>query len=505
MGGKVAETKVRFKIFLQNWLGLDIRALAVLRMGLGTILIVDLINRLRGFEFFYTDGGAFTIADAIYSRGTYPTISLHLLSGDTYVQLGFFLLAGFFALLLIIGYKTNLVTLASWLLLISLHNRNFLVLQGGDVFLRVILFWSIFLPLGQVWSVDAALKRIQGDTRMKLFNVFTVAFVFQLFVLYVATGLFKNGAEWTQDYTATEYALLLDQFTNWFGDILLGFPTVMKATTIFALLLELFGVLLFFIPFKNHLFRVLMIVLFVSLHIGLSASMHLGLFPWIMVVAWLALLPTELFDWIGDRKVWESTRYAQLRKKISSILNRYESKSSRQGLGARSWQILLPVVEMFKVTFVSFLLLCTLIWNLNTLQYTSLSFPKPILDLYVLLRLDQSWDMFAPYPLKNDGWYVVLATKENNSQDELFSGSTPPDYEKPADVSETYTSQRWRKFFMNLNSDSNSKYRQGVAEYYCRQDDTYTKIELLFIEEYSVLGERHSETDVNELLAYYCY
>jgi len=45
----------------------------------------------------------------------------------------------------------------SWFLLISLQNRNPIVLQGGDILLRMLAFWAMFVPLNAYFSLDRAL------------------------------------------------------------------------------------------------------------------------------------------------------------------------------------------------------------------------------------------------------------------------------------------------------------------------------------------------------------
>ena len=60
-----------------------------------------------------------------------------------------FLVAGLFAGLLLVGYRTGLATCVSWFMLLSVQARNPIILQGGDVLLRLLLFWGIFLPLGE--------------------------------------------------------------------------------------------------------------------------------------------------------------------------------------------------------------------------------------------------------------------------------------------------------------------------------------------------------------------
>ena len=86
-------------------------------------------------------------------------ISIHLANGTPQFQAVLFFLQALFAIGLLIGYRTRLITLLSWLLLTSLHARFRAILGGGDEYLRILLFWSLFLPLGARYSVDDALLK----------------------------------------------------------------------------------------------------------------------------------------------------------------------------------------------------------------------------------------------------------------------------------------------------------------------------------------------------------
>ena len=55
---------------------------------------------------------------------------------------------GLAALALVLGYRTRWAVVISLVMLISLHNRAPLVLQGGDNLLLLVLFWMCFLPIG---------------------------------------------------------------------------------------------------------------------------------------------------------------------------------------------------------------------------------------------------------------------------------------------------------------------------------------------------------------------
>ena len=150
-----APTSTKVRGWLRRWperFGLDLRALALFRILLGVILLVDLAARAGDIGVFYADSGVLPrvdLLDRVDTGATPWSVSLHMISGLPGVQVALFAVAAFCAFCLLIGHRTRLFTVLSWLLLLSLHNRNPAVLNAGDVLFRMLLFWSMFLPSGR--------------------------------------------------------------------------------------------------------------------------------------------------------------------------------------------------------------------------------------------------------------------------------------------------------------------------------------------------------------------
>src|SRR3546814_10558349 len=45
------------------------------------------------------------------------------------------------------------------------------------------------------------------------------------------------------------------------------------------------------------------------------------------------------------------------------------------------------------------------VWNLHTIRVLPASSYHAMTPVFRVLRIDQLWNMFAPYPLKEDGWW----------------------------------------------------------------------------------------------------
>ena len=143
--------------------GIDLRTLALFRVLLGFYLSLATLNRMGDLSAHYSDEGVMP-RDAQMELLADGSWSLHLLNGTSTAQLVLFLIAAFAALGLMVGWRTRLMTMISWVLLASVQNRNTFILSGEDNLALLLTFWAMFLPLGARYSVDLSLSRPQSDT-----------------------------------------------------------------------------------------------------------------------------------------------------------------------------------------------------------------------------------------------------------------------------------------------------------------------------------------------------
>ncbi|MEK6249999.1 MAG: HTTM domain-containing protein, partial [Planctomycetales bacterium] len=235
-----------FSRWARQYFGIDPRSLAVIRIGLGAIVILDLWMRARDLTAHYTNEGILPLG-LVNSKSI---LSLHVLSGEAWVQMMLFVTTALFAFLMLIGYRTRLMTVICWFLMMSLQCRNPQIASGGDTFLRVMLFWSMFLPLGARYSVDSALNLSFSKRRRRIADAATLALLIQLACVYGFSGALKTHPNWTTNGTAAYYALSLDMLTTPLAGYLLEFPKLLKASTFGVLYLERFAPLLIFFPWR---------------------------------------------------------------------------------------------------------------------------------------------------------------------------------------------------------------------------------------------------------------
>jgi len=272
----------------------DIRSLALFRVCVGLLVIVDISSRMYDLEAFYSDIGVLprTLYLSFYQNWHF---SLCLLHGSLLWQCVLAVLTLIFAVLLIVGYKTRFVSFSTWILMLSFNARNPLILNGGDVLFLILLFWGMFLPLNACYSVDSALNT--GDKPpKKIISGATCGILLQGFFLYFFTGLFKISPEWTQEGSAIYYALSMDQYVQPIGKLLLNFPFLLKYLTFGILYFEIVGVLLLFSPIFTAFFRVIIIFCILCMHIGFGLLLDVGYFPFAGVFAVIPFLPSVFWD-----------------------------------------------------------------------------------------------------------------------------------------------------------------------------------------------------------------
>lgn len=141
--------------FLRPCITLDLRGLALLRVGLALSLLLDASLRLCDAGLLYADSGLYPRALAV-TLGDPARWSLHLLNGTAAYALLLTVLQQLAALALLLGWHTRTATVIAWALAVSASARNPLVAVQSDLLLQALLLWGAFLPWQARWSIDRA-------------------------------------------------------------------------------------------------------------------------------------------------------------------------------------------------------------------------------------------------------------------------------------------------------------------------------------------------------------
>lgn len=97
-------------------------------------------------------------------------------------------------------------------------------------------------------------------------------------------------------------------------------------------------------------------------------------------------------------------------------------------------------------------------------------------------NIDQTWKMFAPYPTKSDGWFVLRGTHFDGHVTDLLTGMAPTE-ERPASMADLYPSKQWQTYMMQIWEDEDEILIEPFANYLCRSHPSLKEIEINFFEE----------------------
>lgn len=435
----------RLKTYILRTFSLDSRALGIFRICLGLLVLADIFMNLSTLSGLF--GGDSILPPAIALRDFFEQNywSLHVLDDWMRLQYLLFSLHIGFAVCLLLWRKTKIATIGTWILLCSLQGANPLIINSGDVLLRLLLLRGIFLPLGDTYSIDTnslSSKKISFSYHSIVWFA-SVGLIFQVFFVYFFSYLMKTDPIRTHDFTATYYALSIDMFATPLGERLYHHPNLMKFITAYTLYLEGFGMLLYFVPRKQDFFKTIACFLFMTFHLWLLLTMHIGLFPIIGITAWIALLPS----WFRNMISWK-----EMTSKIKPIIIKTGTRLS--------------------IWLISILLYITA-WNVRALDFDTYHkyFPYELNKFGFLLRIDQYRAMFAPYPMRDDGRYVIAGKRADWSQVNMLIPDIPVSYtQKPSqhDIVTMFTHEKRRKLLNNLRFKKNAPYRDYYLQYLCK-------------------------------------
>ena len=273
---------------------IDVRSLALLRIALGLLILGDLANRYQNLEFFYTDNGIVTRAMSQEYLGD-GFWSLYWIDGSVEVTQILFALTASVAIGLVFGFNTRLMTILCLVLVASIQIRNPLVLTGGHILLRMMLFWSMFLPLGAVWSIDSYLSLEREPERWKVASVATMGIMLQVALMYFFSGISKLNGFWFSGQ-AVEYVLSMEMYVKPAGEYLRRFPGLLQVISKFTVVLEIVAPILMFVPRINKFVRGMAMALFWWMHIVIWATMSIGIFSLTAMASWFVFVPSSAWN-----------------------------------------------------------------------------------------------------------------------------------------------------------------------------------------------------------------
>ncbi len=294
LSASLLESGRRLGSRLRRGVRIDTRTLAVFRVCVGLLVLADLFLRARSFGFFYTDGGVVPQSLVLETSSAYPFSIYHLTTDPTLIA-GLFVLQGLIAIQLIVGYKTRLAAVLTFLFVISLDNHNPFVLSYADTLFRLLAFWAIFLPLGERWSIDAV--HADREPRAAIASVASALILGQMVYMYFTNGLIKSQSDvWTSG-DAAPLVLGLDEMTFLLGDTIRQFPVLLEYGGLLWFLMLVCSPLLLVLRGRP---RMLLAGMFVAGHLSFALTVRIGAFSYVSIAGVLLFLQAQFWDDLGS-------------------------------------------------------------------------------------------------------------------------------------------------------------------------------------------------------------
>ncbi|UXP31848.1 HTTM domain-containing protein [Reichenbachiella agarivorans] len=399
---------------------LDLRSLSLFRIFLGIFLCVDLGIRFSDVEMFYSDLGV--LSSSYISRINW---SIHAWYGSVEWQYFLFGLSAVSALLLLLGFYTRVATVVAYVLTASVQLRNPAVNNAGDLLLACVLFISIFLPLSSYFSLDSRKVQSEGQKFSSYSSPWVAVYLLQLILLYSISGFSKNNGTWNFDGLGIYYALNLHTYAKSSAIYLLYYPWILWLLNYLTLFLERVLWLGLLIPRKNGWIRSVLVLSFMSFHLGLFCFMELGTFPFLGMIIWIPLIPAIFWRWIS---------YVVSK---SIVLDKYKNEIYNQWNNRGLW-------------LSAFLFVFLMIYSATGFK-PWFGHPRYLDSVIKNSRLKQEWSLFSG-PKKYDGWLVVEGKLQDGQVVDLLRNGAEINWEKPALFSAQFPNHRQRKYFKSLRT-----------------------------------------------------
>lgn len=415
---------------------LDPRSLALFRILIGIILFSLGLDLVKDSDVFFSPHSIACGASRLPSSPWfYRAVECSLLLS---------------ALALIIGLYTKIAVLTAGAALFAVETYAPEITQGGDMLLRVLLFWSLFLPLNRKWALDL-MRQTPSYPRLSFTATSAdLAITIQVACLYWFAALQKTGALWVINGNALFFALQLQHFSTSFGTSLTAFPSFLRILTFASLGLEYLGPVLLFLPHRRGIFRIIAVFSFLFFHlVGMGLLLRIGNFPWVCASVWLIFLPNQFWSWLSSLSSTDLFR---------NVLRPTPSKVIKKRRDSR-------ILDRLTVTLIFFGLVDIALWNVASISGSTYwqSWTK-IDKLGETLGLAQRWNMYAPEPPSVHGWIVVPAELDDGTSVDLLTGKAL-DWSRPKDLERYFGDDFWRRYLSNIFIRANPTDLKNFAGY----------------------------------------
>lgn len=171
------------------------------------------------------------------------------------------------------------------------------------------------------------------------------------------------------------------------------------------------------------------------------------LLAWIMSVPTLLGLGNRLYRWVADNR--------GLMGSLSERVLPFRAIKVRATLAGS----LIAALFFYVVTA----------FNVYELPGLRGQMPTHVNYLARSFRIDQRWDMFAPYPLTTSSYYLIPGHLRNGDTVDVYPlTSSAPDWQAPELFYSLFDGYRWRKYLGRVEGHRNNAVREAFGSYLCK-------------------------------------
>jgi len=443
-----------FRSLRATYLAADPRSLALFRVGFALLLLADLAHRYQGLDLWYTNSGLLPNHTLLWRPPAEHMFSLFFLaSSRAEAQLGFAVCALVYVCFGL-GYRTRWSHAAALICRVSLNSRLAVLENGGDMVMNILCIFTLALPLGQRFSIDAWRASLRpspltaaDDPNRPVHSLAMAGLIIQFALIYFFNVLSKQGDAWSNG-EAVHYALHLDKFVTPLGVWMRESspPQALRLMTRSVLVTEWLGFALLITPVFKDIARAIAILVMPALHLSFALGLDLGLFSPAMIAFYPLLITRAHWDLLALR------------------LGQHVEQPAPQVTRMRLTR-LLPELAVAALIFA----IATEIVNDNTSVPEHWRWPRTTWTRAVIEypRLLQGWRMFAPNAPQEDSMIYIDATTARGERIDPYNQAASRIANPVADLvpQQLDQSQFFTMYSDRIAYPSFAPYRQALHEW----------------------------------------
>ncbi|MCZ2401712.1 HTTM domain-containing protein [Paenarthrobacter sp. Z7-10] len=302
-----ARTAAKLNVFgrLESWLLDGKRAqygTSILRILLGACAVAIVATNIMDRKYIWGTASGWAQPYREDSIWNFWLFKFFGASDPDWMLIAKLVLFAVFGVLMVLGWRTRIVTVVTWLMFTSLAALGPTSSDSADNAFRIMLLYSFLTDGSLKWSLDSRRRRIKAEKLSTgrrvsaaagtlippwigviVHNLAVVAIGAQVIVIYLIAGLAKaRGALW-QNGTAIYYPMYSENFSPWpqLNHLLVANNLMVHLISWGSVAIQM----LFPLLLLNRWTRRLAVVGMIAMHAGIGIFLGLSVFSLAMVAA----------------------------------------------------------------------------------------------------------------------------------------------------------------------------------------------------------------------------